>query len=95
MEIQGKRGKETLQDCLANGGYRGLIYQHRKESDCFQYAGRIYKIERTNFKKGEEIAQIVFVDMDDLKTVEIRTSCLLNDRVFKKNASKSGNGRQP
>lgn len=94
MEVRGKMGKETLQDSLANGCYKGLIYQHRKESDCPQYAGMIYRINQSVFKEGEERAQIVFLDINDLKMVEIRTSCLLNDRVFKKNALKSGNGIQ-
>ena len=93
MEVQRKLGRETLQDYLTNGSYRKFIYQHRKESDYPQYAGMIYKINQSGFKNGEEIAQVVFVDIDDSRIMEIRTSCLLNDRVFEKmNTIKSGNG---
>lgn len=94
MEVRGKMGKETLLDCLANGYYRGFIYRHREGSDCLQYAGKIYRIVRSDFKNGEERAQIEFVDAGDPRTVEVRTSCLLNDQVFRNKGLKHCNGKK-
>ena len=78
--MKGERNRMNLKNCLANGGYKGIIFEHASQK-VLNRATR-YAIRDMNYNsEGVNIARIILYRENEKINRNIPLSYLINDRV--------------